>query len=340
MTWQIPGAKLYMTDAGNIFKYYQNMGAPLTILNVYMDGSGNFSFDTTLSAVPTRQTSGAVAISNASPAVVSGMALTAGTPVVFPSGSTLPAPFAVSTVYYVAASPVPSGSNCSLAATVGGSAINSTASGSGITMFANPLCFRPHPCARFTGSGNTGCTTIVDQNGSVDAPLFSQVRRVFVGKQSNLGGGTGSSDYQQPLPKIWGGLTRMVVNVLKAGSSGTLNISCPGFTQPNLGLSNFSQTIDVTVAGVRAVTNAAVTGSAGGDSIAPYADWVAGPLVFTWASPPSSLANSPIVTFEMFTDQGVTRFSNMMGAPGTPASGSNLWQYTDSGIIEQYGSLP
>ncbi|HYT41760.1 MAG TPA: hypothetical protein VEP90_05400, partial [Methylomirabilota bacterium] len=60
MDWQIPGAKFYFTDASNQYLYNQNMGSPFTILNVYMDGGGNFSFDTTLSAVPTRQTTIAV----------------------------------------------------------------------------------------------------------------------------------------------------------------------------------------------------------------------------------------------------------------------------------------
>jgi hypothetical protein len=337
MMWQIPGAKCYLTDASGQYKYYQNMGSPFAILNVYMDDSGNFSFDTTLSVVPTRQTSGPVSISHASPAVVGGMTLTAGTPVVFPNSSTVPAPFAVNTIYYVAASPAPSGSNCSLAATVGGLAISSSASGSSITMFANPLCFRPHPCPRLTSIANSGCSAISDHDGAVDEPLFSRVKRSFVGIQSASGGE--SLEYQAPNPKIWGNLSSMVVNVIKAGSSGTLTISSPGFTQPNLALSNFSQTIDVTQVGKRTVTNTDVTGMST-DELVAYADWVSGPLCFTWASPPSTLAGSPIVTFEIFTDQGITRFANMMGAPAVPASGSELWQWSDSGILTQYGSSP
>jgi hypothetical protein len=132
----------------------------------------------------------------------------------------------------------------------------------------------------------------------------------------------------------------MTVNVRKAGTaSGTLTISCPGFTQPNLTLSTFSQIVDTTQAGLRTVTPAGITGNLTGDTIAAYTDWVAGPLVFTWSTG-VSLAASPEVEFEMFTDQGITRFSNLMGAPGTPSSGSFLWQYTDSGISEQYGTSP
>lgn len=344
MLWQIPGAKLYMIDASGIFKPNQNMGSPFTILNTYMDGSGNFSFDTTLSAVPTRQTSSVVTITNASPGVVSWAAngLANGTPVCFTTTGVLPLPLLTSTVYYV----VNDATNTfQVASTVGGAAINTTTGGSGTHMaFANPLCFRAHPCSRFTGIGNSGSSTIIDHNGSIDEPMFSRVKRVFVGKQSTLGGN--SIGFQQPSPKIWGQLTSdrvMRVNVIKAGvgAGQTLTISSPGFTQPNLALSNFSQVIDTTVAGTRVVTNTTATGPGGSaDIIAAYSDWIAGPLVFTWTSPPATLVNSPIVMFEMFTDQGITRFGNMLGAPGTPASGSFLWQYIDSGIIQQFGSLP
>lgn len=338
MMWQIPGAKIYMTDAGNIFKFGQNLGAPFTILNVYMDGSGNFSFDTTLSAVPTRQTSSTVTITNASPGVVSWSSngLANGTPICFTTTGTLPTPLATSTPYYVVNTAT---NTLQVALTVGGAAINTTTAGSGThTAYGNPLSFRPHPCPRFTGIGNSGCASVMDHNGAVDEPLFSRVRRSFVGKQSTLGGNP--QGFQAPNPRIWGFLDHMVVKVLKAGTaSGTLTISCPGFTQPNLALSNFSQVIDTTVAGARVVTGAAATGSAGSDSIAAYADWVAGPLVFTWSTG-VTLPNSPVVTFEMFTDQGITRFGNMMGAPAIPSSGSNLWQYIDSGINQQFGTTP
>ncbi len=346
MSWQIPGAKVYLTDASNQYKYFQNMGAPFTILNVYMDGSGNFSFDTTLSAVPTRQTTIAVTgISNATPCVVTTTAphgLSNGDPVCFTTSGVLPAPLLKSTIYWVAnkAASTFQLALTKAAALAGTPVINSTTAGSGThTAYGNPLCFRPHPCTRFTSIGNSGCTALLDLNGAVDEPLFSRVRRSFVGKQSTLGGNP--SAFQQPNPNIWGFLKSMTVNVRKAGTaSGTLTISCPGFTQPNLGLSTFSQTIDTTVAGVRSwVGSAAPTGSAGADSIVAYADWIAGPLIFTWSTG-VTLPNSPVVEFEMSTDQGIIRFGNMQGAPAIPASGSNLWQYIDSGIIEQYGSLP
>jgi hypothetical protein len=66
---------------------------------------------------------------NASPCVftVPGSALANGTPVAL-SGASLPTGFTAGTVYYVVAS---SGSTFELSATSGGSAINSTSTGSG-----------------------------------------------------------------------------------------------------------------------------------------------------------------------------------------------------------------
>lgn len=344
MLWPMIGGKYYMIDAGGIFKANQNMGSPFTILNAYMDGSGNYSIETTLQAVPTRQTSGTVSISNASPGVVTftGSNLSAGTPVIFPATATVPTPFAVSTPYYVAASPAPTANTFSLAATVGGSAINTTGSGSGITTFVNPLCFRPHPCTSFTGIGNSASSTLVSMNGAIDEPLFSRLNWAFVGKQSTLGGN--QAVFQAPNSRAWGYIKTITVTVWQAGTaSGTMTITSPGFKQSDnsLSTSNFSAVIDSTTVGTRVITNAAATTSAelGSDSFAFYPDWLAGPMLFAWSTG-VTLANSALVTIEVRTDQGVTRFGNMMGAPATPSSGSNLWIYGHSGIRQQFGTSP
>lgn len=338
MGWQIPGAKIYFADAGKTYNYKQNMGSVFEILNVNLDGAGNFSFDTTLSAVPTRQTSATVTITIGNPAVVTGMTLANGTPVVLTTTGVLPTGLSYSKLYFVVGT---SGNTCNLSLTVGGTAITTSGSQNGThTMYANPLQFRPHPCPRFTCVSSAGCAAVTDLNGAVDEPLFSRVRRAFGGKQY-----TGSaSAFEQPNPPIWGVLDNtkngMTVNVVRAGTAGTLNITCPGFTQPNLALSTFSQTIDLTVAGIRTVTTTATTGSAGSDSIAAYGDWVAGPLIFQATGTSSTLANNAVVYFEMYTDQQITRFGNMQGAPATPSSGTFVWMWNDSGIIQQYGTTP
>lgn len=436
MLWQIPGAKLYMVDAGGVFKPGQNMGAPFAILNPRLV-SGVFSFDTHLRAVPTRQTSSNVTITVASPSVVTWAShgLAAGTPVVFTNTGAssavtislatpglvswtahglqpgmpvnfsttgaLPTGLSTSAIYYVAndgnfnanqfavsttqagalagtgrvatsgsqsgtqtatAKTLPVGLLVSTAyyvtndgnlgvntfavsdtqahALAGTGQINTVNGQSGThTAWGNPLCFRPHPCTRFTSIGNRGSTNILALNGAIDEPLFSRWNGAFVGKQQT----TNPTGFQVPLPKIWGYLKSLIVIVRQPGvASGTLTISCPGFVQgnpPTLVLSNFSQVIDTTVAGTRSwVGSAAPTGSAGADSISAYADWVSGPLVFTWSAG-VTLPNSAEIEIEMRTDQGITRYSNMIGAPGTPSAGFT-WQYTDSGIVQQFGSTP
>jgi hypothetical protein len=131
----------------------------------------------------------------------------------------------------------------------------------------------------------------------------------------------------------------MTVNVRKAATAGTLNINCPGFTQPALTLNTFNQTIDLTQVGKRVVTNAAITGSLGTDVITAYADWIAGPLIFMWTGSPATIAASAIVEFEIYTDQGIARFGTIYGAPASPV-GSFVWQWNDSGVTQQYGSVP
>lgn len=335
LTWQIPGAKLFFTDASAaVYKYFQNMGSPFTILNTYMDGSGNFSFDTTLQAVPTRQTQAAVTLTVASPGVVNWTAhgLAANTPVMFTiaSGGTWPTGIQNSTIYYVSA---PLTNSFNISATSGGGAINFTGTTSGaVTAYGNPLCFRIHPCPRFTGINNSGSLNLIDMNGAVDEPMFSRMKRAFTGRQLN----SIYTGYVQPPVKIWGSLVSMTVNVVKAATTGTLNFNCPGFTQPNLTLSTFNQTIDLTQVGKRVITNTAVTGSLGTDVIAAYPDWIAGPMSFT-PSAASTLINSALVLFEIQTDQGITRFSNMHGGPGGPAGVTPVWSYSDAGIVHTYG---
>lgn len=334
LTWQVPGAKLFFTDASAaVYKYHQNMGSPFTILNTYMDGSGNFSFDTTLPAVPTRQTSATVTLTVASPGVINwtGHGLAANTPVMFTlaAGGTWPTGIQNSTIYYVSA---PLTNSFNISATSGGGAINFTGTTSGtVTGYGNPLCFRIHPCPRFTCINNSGSLNLLDMNGAVDEPLFSRVKRAFVGR--SLAGSWAA--YQNPV-RIWGNLISMTVNVVKAAAAGTLNFNCPGFTQPNLTLSTFNQTIDLTQVGKRVITNTSVSGSLGTDAITAYADWISGPLVFS----PSSLQtfqNSAMVLFEMQTDQGITRFSGMGGMPNGPAGVNFVWTWSDSGILHSYG---
>jgi hypothetical protein len=340
--WAIPGAKFFVSDEAAA---YNNMGSPFAILNVYMSG-GVFSFDTTLKAIPTIQTQSTVTITIASPGVVTWTAhgLAAGAAVLLQTTGALPtglSPF--NTLYFVAAVPAPTANTFSLATSVGGTAINTTGTQSGThTAVANPLHINPHPCPRFTGQGNTGTQNIIDLNGAVDEPIFSRLKRSFVGKTN-----TDEINYQFPTGRIWGTLVSCTVNVLEAWSSGTLVITCPGFVQPNLTLHTFSQTIDLTRTGIRTITPGGTTGGGGADVLTAYGDWLSGG---TWGGPagaalgnaavfqmlpsgtPSggtALSNNGIVEIEVLTDQGITRQATMFGYD-TQSNATNV--YLDSSI--------
>ena len=316
--WAVPGGKFFFNDETGI---YDNMGCPFVILNAYMSGAV-FSFDTTLRALPTLQTQNAstTLLTLGSPGVVNWTShgLAANTPVVFlkTNANTLPTGLTAFTVYFVKS---PATNTFNVSATSGGTAINFTGTQSGTqTVVANPLHIRPHPCPRFTGIGNTGTTSLVDLNGAVDEPIFSRMRRSFAGGQS------ASTGYYNPAGRLWGKLVSLTVNVIQVGTSGTLNIACPGFTQPNLALSPFSQTIDLTTAGIRTVTPTAHT-SLGTDVLTNYGDWLSAGYVplagatnsqmtFNFAGTPPAYQNNAIVVVDILTDQGITKYPVLFGS--------------------------
>lgn len=343
MDWEAPGIKVFFVDAGGAFGPYQNMGSPFAILNSYMDGSGNFSFGTTLRAIPTRQTSSVVSIS-AGVVTWNAHGFPAGTCIVLTTTGVLQTGYSTSTLYYIVN---PTTNTFQLATSRGGTPIITSGTQSGThTAWANPLAFRPHPCTGLTVHGSvTGHPNVLDMIGAVNEPFFSRIRgRSFVGilNPTTLAGEF--SNYQQPNPIIWGFLNNLIVNVVQPATSGSITISSPGFIQgfpASLALSNFSQTIDLTRAGKRIITNTAVTGNVGTDALVPYADWLAGPVVFSWSGTPTSIAASAIGSIEMYSDQSITAYNNMMGAPNNPAlANSYLWQWMRAGIVQQYGSFP
>jgi hypothetical protein len=282
-----------------------------------------FKMDTTLAAIPTYQTSITTTVTIASPAVFSSgtTSLANGTPVLLQTTGALPTGFtAITTIYFVVgtAGTTPN-FTFNLSATPGGAAINSTGTQSGThTAIINPLHFNPHPCPRFTCINNTGHHGIIDLNGAVDEPLFSRWKRMFAGHWP----ASSQLNYQNT-GRVWGKLVQLTVNVIQAGTAGTATIACPGFTQPNLGASNFSQVINLTIAGVRTVTATAVSGAQTGDTLTAYADWLAGGtspagrVAFTnnfnvtVASSPGPMSNNAVFEVEVITDQQITRFGTV-----------------------------
>lgn len=333
MCAEMIGAKYYMTDAANQYKYYQNMGSPFTILNMKMDGSGNFSMDTSLQAIPGRQTSSTVTIDLTAMVTWPGHNLPAGTPLVFTTTGAMLTGLKASTIYWLIN---PTTSTFQLSATVGGSPIAVSGTQSGIqTCYANPLMFRPHPCGSFTAMSNQGCASIIDHNGAIDEPLFSRLKRGFVGRQTSYN----PAGMQAPQGKLWGYLKNMIINVDQPATAGTLNINVIGFTQPNLLLSVFSQTIDITKRGIRTIGSTGVTGLQGADALVAYPDWLSGMVTFTWTGQPTAMVNSAAIQLEAYSDQGITKFGNMMGAPPEGANGYT-WQYVHDGVIQSYEALP
>ena len=305
--WAVPGRAMFINDMAGV---NYNMGSPFLITDVYQDGSGNFCIDTTLAVDPTTlggSTNSTVTISIANPAVITWTShgLTAGTPVMFFSTGTLPAGMSNQALYYVLASGLTS-NTFEFSASPGGSPIATSGTQSGTQKaVSNPLHYEPHPCPRITATNCTGCTEVVDLcKAPANSPLYSFGSRRFIGFFDS------TPSFIPPLP-IMGALVLMTVNVSKAytGSTSPFNmtISGNGF-DASLAAANFSEVIDLTVAGVRTVTATGTTGSTGNDSLAAYAHWLAGTVKFAVTTPSAGTwGQFPVVDITIQTDQGVTK---------------------------------
>jgi len=198
---------------------------------------------------------------------------------------------------------------------------------------------------------------LTDLNGAIDEPIFSRFKRVFSGFQY-----LGDISSQQPYPRIWGNLVTMTVNVLQPAAGVTagaakVTITCPGFVQPTvasptLTLATMTQVIDLTVAGIRTITQTTATGPAGtADTIAAYPNW----LTSGQAKNPSStlnafhilcsgtpaktnLANQAVFSVEVITDQGITRFaSNYAGDTLTSTNAGGLANaLVDTSVVQMW----
>lgn len=136
----------------------------------------------------------AVACTNASPMVATGtVALANGTAVIL-GGTTAPVGFTFGTVYYVVSA---SGLTFSLAATVGGAAINSTSTGTAVTAYS--------PNANLGAGANAPPTSpaVDDESAAADSPFLVGGPGV-VSIQSGAAAGTtsffveGASDTMNP----------------------------------------------------------------------------------------------------------------------------------------------
>jgi hypothetical protein len=148
------GVNIYQPGTGNI---YNGQGNSLTVGNsmIYI---GNYTSPTSFSYTST----------SASPAVFTATAsnYAAGTTVIL-SGGAPGGGFSNGVVYYVAASPAPTANTFSLAATSGGTAINSTSTGSGTVAACNP--------ASAGGKGTTIIGYSHESSGTVTWGTFADI---------------------------------------------------------------------------------------------------------------------------------------------------------------------
>lgn len=327
----VPGSKWYMAPFGSP---NTNLGSPFTILNVYTDGSSNFSVDTDLTALPVGQsTSSAVTITNGTPSTVNWTAhgLTAGTPFLFyaSAGATLQTGMSVFTLYYVLAAGLTTNA-FEFATSPGGTAIATTGSLTGtLSAVANPLVMVQHPAPRLTVRGCTGVQSLTDQNGIVDKPAYSQIKRSFVLPGINDGA----------IGPVWGNLVSMSIKVVRASAAAaTLVISGTGYTSA-LAASAWTETVDCTVVGTRTITPNGVTFTAlngvtgsvpGTDTLSAITNWLGSLLTAQSTGSFGTLSNSAVVELLIETDQGITAYHNLESAWLNGSTSFGNQTYTDS----------
>lgn len=301
--WAVPGRWMVVNDMAGQFK---SMGSPFQILDVYEDAD-DFCFDTTLNAAPVGPTtSQTVTITIATPGVVSwtGHGLPAGTPVTLTTTDALPTGLAVDLLYYVASAGLGADS-FRLAATVGGSAINTTGSQSGThTAYANPLHFQPISVPQMYLAGCSGCKELVDHSSpkAWGKPPWSYAARQYAG---NLGTDAQFIDKLH----VRGNLVSLSVDVKRA-SAAPLEMTITADVFDDLIHADFELVINLEETGKRVLTPSGASGAETGDThddgaLAAEARWFSGDVTIVYSDTVANLDDAPVVDIEFETDQGV-----------------------------------
>jgi hypothetical protein len=269
-----------------------------------------FNVDTTLASLPAGiSTTSTVTIDIATPALIhwTTHGLTAGTPVIFQTTGALPTGLSASQIFYVIAAGLTANA-FEVSTSVGGSAVNTSGSQSGTqTAIANPLKFKTVACPSVTVRNCAGTTHLGDlNNGPQNSPLWSFASRKFAGYVDT------NPVFLKPPMFVRGYLVSFTINVEQAytGSGAcTYTISAPAFNS-SLVEADMSFVINAKIAGIRVITPSAATGAQSGDTITAFANWLsAGPngaqsLTITPSNNSGSLAQQPIASFTIITDQG------------------------------------
>jgi len=212
-----------------------------------------------------------VTITNATPAVVTATASSypPGTPIVFSTTGTLPAPLAVDTVYYVASSsPTPTTNTFGISTTLGGAGIATTTAGSGVHTVTVPLASTTSGSSTVTiYDTGLGVQSVSFTNGSptvVTAAVAPTLDTgvVFYGTSLPTGVTAGTTYYAQPLTATTFNISTttfasLTLNLVNTTSTGTGTVYAPN--QLRTGFSVFIKTpisiSNLIVSGVYSILN-------------------------------------------------------------------------------------
>jgi hypothetical protein len=343
--WAVPGAKVVIYGAdevfssgtaltvGNVPSEFLDIMVAFTVLDVYVDGSGNYCVDTDLIALPTATVSFTATVSGTTMAVsaistgsgaaclLQGMVIT---------GGGLPAN---TTITHDLGTP-------NNTAGVGNYTISSSAAiGSPTTFTATtPMFFLAHPCPRMTVRNCTGGKFVADQVGApCDIPLLSYSKRKYHGLAM-------TSNFPQNKVDIIGNLVSWTINVTKPyiPNTGTpafaLIIYMGGWAKAgsNLYYTYIKQSIDLKTAGVRTIGPTAGTTSTplGADSFTPVPFWLVGGhsvVIGPANSAGDTLLNGYRVEMVAQTDQDIDSASVIINNVAT-GSGITLDQFADTNV--------
>jgi hypothetical protein len=331
--WAVRGGKItiYATatsNGGGVSNIHATdtigMITAFTVLDVYVDGSGNYCVATTLPVLPSSTVTFTGTMSGSSLTVtpgsilpvgaclLTGMVVTAG------GGGSLPANTTITVNV-----PIPNATN-----NAGIITLNSSATGSPTTFTATvPMYFLPHPCPRVTVRNCTGGKWASDQAGSPEGiPIYSYFRRAFAGFPLNTYTNEGyvqlcgnllywTVDVQQPFTGT-GPYTCVITMFGWANASG------------NWYPTWVNQSINLTVAGVRTITSASGTtvslsgdawnsATSSGSGLDPVTFWLTGGHLVTIgpSTTDTNLAHMPVILMTAQTKQGVEFGSLVLTTP-------------------------
>lgn len=169
-----------------------------------------------------------------------------------------------------------------------------------------------HPCPRLTATHITGSEMAIQLGKAPPGlPIYSYAHKVYGGDLTNA--------VASIIPiRQWGTFVSLKVNVIRAdtGANVTLMLNVLGqfgvwVANTSNAISQYNPRVDLKTAGLRTVTPAAVTGSAGADVLgaAPGTIWFIQNGIWPLLSlsiTGDAPAQMPIVEIELITDQGIT----------------------------------